>query len=72
MFKHFHPFAPYINSDTKLLIMGTLPPPRFCTKELKADDSVVQRAIEKGIEFAKKGLFALLKEEDKRYLGLLS
>ena len=38
MFKHFHPFAPYINNDTKFLIMGTLPPPRFCTGELKPDD----------------------------------
>jgi G:T/U-mismatch repair DNA glycosylase len=38
MFKHFHPFEPFINHDTKSLIMGTLPPPRFCLGELKADD----------------------------------
>lgn len=38
MFKHFHPFAPFINSNTKYLIMGTLPPPRFCTGELKLND----------------------------------
>jgi hypoxanthine-DNA glycosylase len=38
MFKHFHPFEPFINQDTATLIMGTLPPPRFCNNELKADD----------------------------------
>ena len=38
MFNHFHPFKPYINQDTKRLIIGTLPPPRFCTKEYKKED----------------------------------
>jgi hypoxanthine-DNA glycosylase len=38
MFKHFHPYPPYINQDTTTLIMGTLPPPRFCTNEFKIDD----------------------------------
>ena len=38
MFKHFHPFKPFINKDTKKIIIGTLPPPRFCTKEYKKED----------------------------------
>ncbi|AXH15926.1 DNA glycosylase [Malaciobacter mytili LMG 24559] len=38
MFFHFHPFKPFIFNDTKYLIIGTLPPPRFCTKNLKKND----------------------------------
>ena len=38
MFKHFHPYEPFIKQDTKTLIMGTLPPPRFCEKNFKLDD----------------------------------
>ncbi|WP_418186978.1 uracil-DNA glycosylase family protein [Aliarcobacter lanthieri] len=38
MFFHYHPYKPYINIDTKIIIVGTLPPPRFCTKELKNSD----------------------------------
>ena len=38
MFHHFHPYEPFIKEDTKKLIVGTLPPPRFCTKEYKAHD----------------------------------
>jgi hypoxanthine-DNA glycosylase len=38
MFKHFHPYTPFIKSNTTTLIMGTLPPPRFCNGELKEND----------------------------------
>lgn len=38
MFFHFHPYAPFINSNTTKIIVGTLPPPRFCTKEYKKED----------------------------------
>lgn len=38
MFNHFHPFEPFLNKDTKRIIVGTLPPPRFCTKEYKEKD----------------------------------
>ena len=38
MFFHFHPFEPFINSESKTIIMGTLPPPRFCKKEYKDED----------------------------------
>lgn len=38
MFFHFHPYKPILNSKTKSIIMGTLPPPRFCKKELKTKD----------------------------------
>ncbi|WP_044417221.1 uracil-DNA glycosylase family protein [Halarcobacter anaerophilus] len=38
MFSHFHPFKPFLNKDTKAIIVGTLPPPRFCTKEYKKED----------------------------------
>ncbi|SHI95710.1 G/U mismatch-specific uracil-DNA glycosylase [Mesonia phycicola] len=38
MFKHTHPYAPYIPKETKKLIVGTLPPPRFTTGELKDGD----------------------------------
>ncbi|MDN6280198.1 MAG: uracil-DNA glycosylase family protein [Psychroflexus sp.] len=38
MFKHQHPFPPYIPENTTKLIVGTLPPPRFTAGDLKADD----------------------------------
>jgi len=38
MFKHQHPYPPIIYPDTEKLIVGTLPPPRFTTRELKPGD----------------------------------
>jgi len=38
MFLHTHPYPPFIPEDATKLIVGTLPPPRFTTKELKPDD----------------------------------
>lgn len=38
MFKHQHPYPPYIPENTTKLIVGTLPPPRFTTGELKEGD----------------------------------
>lgn len=38
MFKHKHPYAPFIFEDTEKLIVGTLPPPRFSTGELLPQD----------------------------------
>jgi len=38
MFYHKHPYPPYILPDTARLIVGTLPPPRFTTGELNAQD----------------------------------
>ena len=38
MFKHIHPYKPFIKSDTKKLIVGTLPPPRFTTGHLLKKD----------------------------------
>ena len=38
MFKHKHPYQPFIKSDTTKLIVGTLPPPRFSTGELLEKD----------------------------------
>lgn len=38
MFNHFHPYKPFIKEDTTHIIVGTLPPPRFCTKEYKERD----------------------------------
>ncbi|WP_242082275.1 uracil-DNA glycosylase family protein [Aestuariivivens sediminis] len=38
MFIHRHPYPPFIRSDTKKLIVGTLPPPRFSTGELLDKD----------------------------------
>lgn len=38
MFYHFHPFKPFLNKDTNKIIVGTLPPPRFCTKKYKDKD----------------------------------
>lgn len=38
MFKHQHPFPPYIPENATKLIVGTLPPPRFTTGDLKAGD----------------------------------
>jgi len=38
MFKHQHPFPPFIPEGATKLIVGTLPPPRFTTGELKPDD----------------------------------
>lgn len=38
MFKHHHPYPPYIPEGSTKLIVGTLPPPRFATHELKPGD----------------------------------
>ncbi|QKF74109.1 Mug-like uracil-DNA glycosylase [Aliarcobacter faecis] len=38
MFFHYHPYNPILYENTKYLIIGTLPPPRFCSKELKLKD----------------------------------
>lgn len=38
LFHHIHPYAPYIPSSATKLIVGTLPPPRFTTGELKKGD----------------------------------
>ena len=38
MFKHNHPYKPFIEQDTKKLIVGTLPPPRFSTGNLLEKD----------------------------------
>ncbi|WP_111309306.1 uracil-DNA glycosylase family protein [Confluentibacter sediminis] len=38
MFKHTHPYQPFIKETTKKLIVGTLPPPRFSTGNLLEKD----------------------------------
>jgi len=38
MFKHKHPYQPFIKRDTKKLIVGTLPPPRFTIGNLLEKD----------------------------------
>lgn len=38
MFKHQHPYKPFIKENTTKLIIGTLPPPRFSTGELLERD----------------------------------
>ncbi|SEQ82104.1 G/U mismatch-specific uracil-DNA glycosylase [Hyunsoonleella jejuensis] len=38
LFIHKHPYPPFIQKDTKKLIVGTLPPPRFSTGELLEKD----------------------------------
>ena len=38
MFKHKHPYQPFIQKDTTKLIVGTLPPPRFTTGQLLEKD----------------------------------
>lgn len=38
MFKHKHPYQPFIQQDTTKLIVGTLPPPRFSTGDLLEKD----------------------------------
>ena len=38
MFFHQHPYAPFIPENATKLIVGTLPPPRFSTGELKEGD----------------------------------
>ncbi|WP_345164029.1 uracil-DNA glycosylase family protein [Algibacter aquimarinus] len=38
MFKHTHPYKPFIKEDTTKLIVGTLPPPRFSMGELLEKD----------------------------------
>jgi G:T/U-mismatch repair DNA glycosylase len=35
---HYHPYKPILNFETRSLIIGTLPPPRFSIKELKPKD----------------------------------
>lgn len=38
MFFHKHPYQPFIQKDTKKLIVGTLPPPRFSIGDLLEKD----------------------------------
>ena len=38
MFHHIHPYPPFIPENATKLIVGTLPPPRFTTGELKDGD----------------------------------
>src|SRR5690606_6728680 len=38
MFKHQHPYKPFILETTTKLIVGTLPPPRFSTGDLLEKD----------------------------------
>ncbi|MBU2947269.1 uracil-DNA glycosylase family protein [Zobellia uliginosa] len=38
MFLHTHPYEPFVFEEAEKLIVGTLPPPRFTTGELKEDD----------------------------------
>lgn len=38
MFKHQHPYVPFIKNDSTKLIVGTLPPPRFSTRDLLVKD----------------------------------
>ncbi len=38
MFHHMHPYKPFIPRNATKLIVGTLPPPRFTTGNLKPDD----------------------------------
>jgi len=38
VFRHKHPYQPYIQDNTTKLIVGTLPPPRFSTGELLEKD----------------------------------
>ena len=38
MFQHTHPYEPFLFEDATKLIVGTLPPPRFTTGELKEGD----------------------------------
>ncbi|MFC7358606.1 uracil-DNA glycosylase family protein [Jejudonia soesokkakensis] len=38
MFYHHHPYEPFIPKNTTKLIVGTLPPPRFTTGDLKEGD----------------------------------
>lgn len=38
MFKHRHPYRPFIQENTTKLIVGTLPPPRFSTGDLLEKD----------------------------------
>ena len=38
LFKHKHPYEPFLFKEATKLIVGTLPPPRFTTGELKEKD----------------------------------
>ena len=38
MFLHTHPYEPFLYPEATKLIVGTLPPPRFTTGELKQED----------------------------------
>jgi len=38
VFLHTHPYDPFIPENTTKLIVGTLPPPRFTSRELKEGD----------------------------------
>ncbi len=85
MFNHFHPFEPFLNKETKRIIVGTLPPPRFCTKEYKekdvlfcygSQDGLLWQALDKIFDLNlvyDQSSFAVKQRKDfllKNYLGI--
>jgi G:T/U-mismatch repair DNA glycosylase len=38
IFSHIHPYEPFLFQEATKLIVGTLPPPRFTSRDLKTDD----------------------------------
>lgn len=38
MFQHIHPYEPFLFEEATKLIVGTLPPPRFTSRDLKEGD----------------------------------
>jgi len=38
LFQHFHPYEPFLFEEASKLIVGTLPPPRFTSRDFKEGD----------------------------------
>lgn len=78
MFLHTHPYEPFLFPEATKLIVGTLPPPRFTTGDLKEDDvdfcygsrdgqlwRILNRIFDLGLKFEKTS-FAV--EQRKQFL----
>ncbi len=85
MFHHVHPYPPFLFPETKKLIVGTLPPPRFTTKRLKAGDvdfsygskdnllwPILDRIFELGLYFetSKRAILQRTEFLKKRHIGI--
>ncbi|TRZ41466.1 uracil-DNA glycosylase family protein [Robertkochia solimangrovi] len=83
MFHHFHPYPPFVPENTRKLIVGTLPPPRFSAGLLKEGDvdfcygsrdgqlwKILDTIFELNLEFASTALAIAQRKQFLRSKGI--